>query len=63
MEHDRHRVVLAVDALITDTECCILIMERGTQPFKGSWVLPGGLVDPGETVEEACTREVEEELG
>jgi 8-oxo-dGTP diphosphatase len=63
MEHERQRVVLTVDALITDADDRILLMERGTHPFKGAWVLPGGLVDPGETVEEACIREVEEELG
>ena len=57
------RVVLTVDAVISDGEGRILVMERGTKPFKGSWVLPGGLVDPGETVEEACVREVEEEVG
>ncbi|MFN9327177.1 MAG: NUDIX domain-containing protein [Flavobacteriales bacterium] len=57
------RVVLTVDAVISDGEGRILVMERGTKPFKGSWVLPGGLIDPGETVEDACVREVEEEVG
>lgn len=63
MEHKLQRVVLTVDALISDAKGRILLMERGTQPFKRSWVLPGGLGDPGETVEQACIREVEEELG
>ncbi len=57
------RVVLTVDAVIADEAGRILVMERGTQPFQGAWVLPGGLVDPGETVEQACVREVREELG
>lgn len=63
MEHDAQRVVLTVDALIVDEEDRILLIERGAEPFKGSWVLPGGLVDPVETVEKACIREVKEELG
>jgi len=63
MEHMQQRVVLTVDALITDAKGRILLMERGTRPFKGTWVLPGGMVDPGETVEQACIREVKEELG
>lgn len=57
------RVVLTVDAVITDGEGRVLVMERGTDPFRGTWVFPGGLVDPGETVEQACIREVNEELG
>ena len=56
-------VVLTVDAVISDERGRVLVMERGTEPFRGSWVLPGGLVDPGETVEQACIREVREELG
>lgn len=63
MGHDPDRVVLTVDAVITDHAGRVLLMERGTDPFRGTWVFPGGLVDPGETVEHACIREVREELG
>jgi 8-oxo-dGTP diphosphatase len=59
----RDRVVLTVDALITDATGQVLLMERASEPFIGSWVLPGGIVEPGETVEEACIREVFEETG
>jgi 8-oxo-dGTP diphosphatase len=57
------RVALTVDAVITDEHGRVLMMERGTDPFRGTWVFPGGYVDPGETVEQACIREVREELG
>ena len=57
------RVALTVDAVITDPAGRVLVMECGTEPFHGTWVLPGGYVDPGETVEQACMREVREELG
>ncbi|MEZ4756029.1 MAG: NUDIX hydrolase [Flavobacteriales bacterium] len=57
------RVALTVDAVITDPSGRVLVMERGTAPFRGTWVFPGGYVDPGETVEQACMREVREELG
>lgn len=62
---DRHpdRVVLTVDAVIADADGRVLVMERGTDPFRGTWVFPGGLVDPCETAEQACIREVLEELG
>ena len=41
----------------------ILLVERGREPFKGRYALPGGFLDYGETIEECAVREVEEETG
>ena len=41
----------------------ILLVKRATVVFKGYWALPGGRVDPGETVEQTVIREVREETG
>jgi ADP-ribose pyrophosphatase YjhB (NUDIX family) len=41
----------------------ILLVERGHEPLKGFWSLPGGLVETGERLEEAVQREILEETG
>jgi 8-oxo-dGTP diphosphatase len=39
----------------------ILLIQRGQAPAKGKWTLPGGVVELGESPEEALIREVKEE--
>jgi len=39
----------------------VLFIKRGHDPFEGMWALPGGFVEPDETVEEAAARELMEE--
>jgi 8-oxo-dGTP diphosphatase len=53
---------LATDGVI-DINGEVLLLERNHAPFEGAWVLPGGRVEPDETTEEACVREVDEEVG
>jgi 8-oxo-dGTP diphosphatase len=50
-------------AIITYSPDKILLIKRRTVPFSGYWALPGGRVDPGETVEQTIVREVKEETG
>ncbi|MGE0019469.1 MAG: NUDIX domain-containing protein [Draconibacterium sp.] len=53
----------AVAALITNGAGKLMLVTRGVEPDYGKLDLPGGFVDPGETVEKAVHRELEEELG
>jgi 8-oxo-dGTP diphosphatase len=39
----------------------IALIKRGNEPSKGKWTIPGGLVELGESVEEAVIREAKEE--
>jgi len=41
----------------------VLLIRRGTEPLRGRWVVPGGTVELGESLEAALVREVEEETG
>ncbi|MDX3570817.1 NUDIX hydrolase [Streptomyces sp. ID05-47C] len=51
------------DVVVTTTDGYVLLIERGWDPHKGQWALPGGHVDPGETSREAAARELAEEAG
>lgn len=55
--------LLAVDCVAFDADDRLLLIRRANPPFKGLYALPGGFVDVGETVEDACRRELLEETG
>jgi len=41
----------------------VLLIRRGSEPMAGGWSLPGGAIEVGESVREACVRETLEETG
>lgn len=52
----------AVEVAIFNDKDEVLLSERGLEPNKGKWDMPGGFVDPGEQIEVALPREMKEEL-
>jgi len=49
-------VALAVVFQVRDALLRVLLWERAREPFRGGWSLPGGSLDPGETLEESILR-------
>jgi 8-oxo-dGTP diphosphatase len=52
--------VVGVGGVIFDGDL-VLLARRNQEPGKGVWTLPGGVVELGETLEEALRREILEE--
>jgi 8-oxo-dGTP diphosphatase len=69
---DRHtpfsaeRPAVSVDVVIfslREDDLKALLIRRAALPYKGKWAIPGGFVRPGESLDDAAKRELEEETG
>jgi 8-oxo-dGTP diphosphatase len=57
------RVIPCVGAVIKDNLGRLLLIQRGHEPGKGLWSVPGGRIEDGESDADALVREVREETG
>jgi ADP-ribose pyrophosphatase YjhB (NUDIX family) len=61
-EIEAPRPTVAVGAFVLDGDR-VLVIRRGRPPGEGLWSVPGGRLEPGETLAQAVAREVREETG
>jgi 8-oxo-dGTP diphosphatase len=64
--YDWPRPMVTVDAAVFAFfrgRAKMLLINRGNEPFKGQWALPGGFIEIDEELEDAAARELKEETG
>jgi ADP-ribose pyrophosphatase YjhB (NUDIX family) len=49
--------------VVVRKEDCVLLIQRGNEPGRGTWSLPGGAAELGENLRETAAREIREECG
>jgi len=54
---------LGVSGIVFNNQKQILLIQRNQPPAMGFWSIPGGKLEAGESLVEACRREVKEETG
>ena len=64
--YDWPRPMVTTDAIVFDIsgeKPKVLLINRGNEPFKGKWAVPGGFINMDEEIEDAAVRELAEETG
>ena len=62
-KYPRPAVTADCVVMTLETRARVLLIERGNEPYKGHWAIPGGFLNMDETTEQCAIRELEEETG
>ena len=62
-KYPRPAVTADCVVMTKEAEPKVLLIQRGIDPYKGSWAFPGGFMNMDETTEQCAIRELEEETG
>ncbi|MGR9036955.1 MAG: NUDIX hydrolase [Gammaproteobacteria bacterium] len=54
---------VGIGGIVFNSHNQVLLIKRDKPPAKGLWSVPGGRLEPGESMVEACRREFKEETG
>lgn len=54
---------IGVGGVVFNSRGEVLMICRNKEPAMGQWSIPGGCLEPGESLVEACRREIKEETG
>lgn len=63
--YDYPRPAVTADCVVMTKESDpqVLLIQRGGEPYRGCWAIPGGFMDMDETAAQCAVRELEEETG
>jgi len=62
-DSERQAAVLVVILTVESGHLRVLLIKRSAEPFKDALSLPGGLLNPGESLQEAAVRKLDDETG
>ena len=62
-DHSLSVPTLGVSGIVFNKQKQILLIQRNQPPAMGFWSIPGGKLEAGESLAEACQREIKEETG
>ena len=61
-KYPRPAVTADCVVITSEAEPRVLLIERGNEPFKGCWAIPGGFLNMDETTEQ-CGNRIEDRQG